>query len=219
MDITHLRQDYCKAGLNRKDLESHPFNQFDKWFKQAQKAQIMEPNAMSLTTVSDNGCPNSRVVLLKKYDEQGFVFFTNYDSQKAKDISHNPQVALLFAWLGLERQIRINGRTEKISVEESYQYFSSRPRGSQIGAWSSPQSEIINSRDTLRSHREKIIKKFDNQDIPLPPNWGGYRVIPHTFEFWQGRTSRLHDRFTYKRDPETDKTSAHQIWKIDRLAS
>lgn len=210
MDITHLRQDYCQAGLNRKDLHNHPIDQFDQWFKQAQQAQITEPNAMSLTSISSLGQPQSRVVLLKKYDHKGLVFFTNYDSQKAQDISNNSEVALLFAWLDLERQIRINGRAEKISTEESLAYFVSRPRGSQIGAWSSPQSSIIDSRQVLRNNRDILEKKYHNQTIPLPEHWGGFRVVPHTCEFWQGRSSRLHDRFRY--------THGQPNWSIDRLA-
>ncbi len=210
MDITNLRKDYCQAGLNREDLSETPFAQFNKWFEQAQAAGIEEPNAMSISTVSSEGLPSSRTVLLKIYDQRGFVFFTNYNSQKAQDIKQNPNVALLFPWLSLERQIRISGQVEKISTKESFAYFTSRPKGSQIGAWISPQSKIIESRNFLKQKLVEMKAKFSNGDIPLPSAWGGYRIIPTKFEFWQGRTSRLHDRFVYQKH--------NKLWEINRIA-
>jgi pyridoxamine 5'-phosphate oxidase len=210
MDITDLRNDYTQSGLSRKDLSTCPFIQFDRWFKQAQEAEIYEINAMSLSTVSDEGMPSSRTVLLKIYDEKGFVFFTNYKSNKAKDIDLNPNVALLFPWLPLERQVRISGKVEKISQKESFSYFISRPHGSQLGAWISPQSQIIESRDFLKMKLAEMKAKFSKGKIPLPDAWGGYRVIPSKFEFWQGRTNRLHDRFIYE--------TVNGQWQVKRLA-
>jgi len=210
MDITNLRKDYCQAGLNREDLSHSPFDQFNKWFEQAQAAQVSEPNAMSISTVSADGTPSSRTVLLKIYDEKGFVFFTNFGSQKAQEIEGNPHVALLFPWLDLERQIRITGVAEKITSQESFAYFTSRPKGSQIGAWISPQSKIIESRNFLKQKLQEMKAKFSNGDIPLPSAWGGYRINPSKFEFWQGRTSRLHDRFLYQREVDG--------WTVNRLA-
>lgn len=210
MDISNLRKDYCQAGLTRADLSDTPFSQFHTWFEQAQSAGIEEPNAMSISTVSKDGVPSSRTVLLKLYDEKGFVFFTNYSSQKAQEIKNNPNVALLFAWLSLERQIRITGTVKKISKKESFTYFMSRPKGSQIGAWISPQSKIIESREFLTKKLLEMKEKFSNGDIPLPNSWGGYRIIPNKFEFWQGRTSRLHDRFVYEKKNDE--------WIINRIA-
>lgn len=210
MDITDLRKDYTQAGLNREDLNESPFIQFDTWFKQAQMAQLNEVNAMSISTVSKEGIPSSRTVLLKIYDDKGFVFFTNYQSQKAKEIEQNPHVALLFPWLPLERQVRITGHVEKISKKESFAYFTSRPHGSQLGAWISPQSQIIESREFLKMKLAEMKAKFSSGNIPLPNAWGGYRIKPTKFEFWQGRSSRLHDRFIYEID--------NNHWHIKRLA-
>ena len=210
MDITHLREDYCQSGLNREDLDASPIQQFNKWFEQAQKAELIEPNAMSIATVSEMGTPSIRTVLLKLFDENGFVFFTNYNSQKAQEIAANPQVALLFAWLGLERQVRISGVASKISNKESFAYFTSRPKGSQLGAWISPQSQVIESRDFLKAKLAEMKDKFAQGKIPLPNAWGGYRVVPTRFEFWQGRSNRLHDRFVY------DLKAGE--WAIHRLA-
>jgi len=210
MDITDLRKDYTQAGLNREDLDKSPFTQFDMWFKQAQMAKLDEVNAMSISTVSKKGIPSSRTVLLKIYDDKGFVFFTNYHSQKAQEIEQNPNVALLFPWLPLERQVRITGRVERISKKESFAYFTSRPHGSQIGAWISPQSKIIESREFLRMKLAEVKSKFSNGKIPLPDAWGGYRIIPTKFEFWQGRSNRLHDRFIYELEDN--------LWDIKRLA-
>ncbi len=210
MDITNFRKDYTKFGLTRKDLNSNPFEQFNQWFGQAQSAQINEPNAMSLATVNENSQPSIRTVLLKIFDDKGFVFFTNYNSAKAQDIAHNNNVALLFAWLDLERQVRISGKVEKISQAESFAYFTSRPKGSQLGAWISPQSKIIESRDFLKQKLAEMKSKFSSGKIPLPSAWGGYRVVPEKFEFWQGRSSRLHDRFVYQKEDGK--------WTIHRLA-
>ena len=210
MDITSFRKEYTKFGLNREDLHDDPFTQFNQWFEQAQSAQVEEPNAMSIATVNEKGEPSVRTVLLKIFDEKGFVFFTNYNSAKAQDIEQNNSVALLFAWLDLERQIRISGKVEKISQAESFAYFTSRPKGSQLGAWISPQSKIIESRDFLKQKLAEMKSKFSSGKIPLPSAWGGYRVIPEKFEFWQGRSSRLHDRFVYQKEGEN--------WNIHRLA-
>jgi pyridoxamine 5'-phosphate oxidase len=210
MDITNFRKEYTKFGLNREDLNSSPFAQFNSWFEQAQNAQINEPNAMSIATVNEKGEPSIRTVLLKIFDDKGFVFFTNYKSAKAQDIEQNNSVALLFAWLDLERQIRISGKVEKITQAESFAYFTSRPKGSQLGAWISPQSKIIESRDFLKQKLAEMKSKFSSGKIPLPSTWGGYRVIPEKFEFWQGRSSRLHDRFIYQKKGDN--------WHVHRLA-
>lgn len=210
MDISNLREEYTQAGLNRASLLSSPFEQFELWFRQAQQAQLAEPNAMSLATASDQAVPALRTVLLKYFDNNGFVFFTNYSSNKARDINVNPQVALMFPWVALERQVVIQGRAEKISSAESLRYFISRPSGSQLGAWVSHQSSVITGRKVLEMKLAQMQQKFRDGKIPLPDFWGGYRVVPEKIEFWQGRPSRLHDRFLYSRQAGE--------WHIDRLA-
>ena len=199
MDLSALRTEYRKAILDPEKTLKDPFKQFEKWFDEASRSQIPEPNAMCLSTVSLEHKPSSRMVLLKYYDEKGFVFFTNYRSRKALEIQNNPSVALLFFWQPLERQIRIEGRAEKISTAASFKYFASRPRGSQIGAWVSPQSSTLSSKKILLAKFEEMKRRFANGKIPLPDHWGGYRIVPDTFEFWQGRENRLHDRLLYKR--------------------
>ncbi len=212
MDIGDLRNEYTLKGLTREQLSPDPVKQFELWFQQACAANLPEPNAMSLATVSSNGAPSQRIVLLKYFDHQGLVFFTNYESKKALQIAANSQVSLLFFWVALERQVKILGNAVKISTAESLKYFSTRPRGSQIGAWCSQQSTVISSRQILEMKFDEIKRKFHNQEIPLPSAWGGYRVMPQSFEFWQGRPNRLHDRFLYSR---LDTESA---WNIQRLA-
>ena len=187
----------------------NPFKQFELWFRQAFDAKLVEPNAMSLTTVSLDGQPSIRTVLLKEYDESGFVFYTNYESTKARQITENSKVALLFPWLALERQLIIQGTAEKVSAAQSLKYFLSRPRGSQLGAWVSQQSGTISSRSVLEGKLQKIKDKFANGEIPLPGFWGGFRVVPHKLEFWQGRANRLHDRLSYDLDETGD-------WAISR---
>ncbi len=211
MDIHALREDYKKGELRRKDLHDDPFKQFEKWFQQACNAELLEPNAMTLSTVNADGQPFMRTVLLKYFDEKGLVFFTNYESRKAKQIENNHKVSILFTWLPLQRQVHITGTAEKVSTTESWQYFSSRPRGSQLGAWTSQQSSIISSRQLLLMQFEQIKQKFMDGEIPLPDFWGGYRVVPNSFEFWQGCTNRLHDRFLYTLQED-------QSWQIHRLA-
>lgn len=210
MDIGDLRKEYTRAGLTREMLAEHPMEQFSLWFKQAQEAKINEPNAMSLSTVDEHGHPTLRTVLLKQYDSNGFVFFTNYNSDKARHIAHNPHVSLLLPWIDFERQVIVCGTAEKISTAQSLKYFLSRPRGSQLGAWVSQQSSVISSRKLLEIQLEKMKQKFADGDIPLPDFWGGYRVIPQRIEFWQGRESRLHDRFRY--------TRSQTNWTLERLA-
>ena len=197
--------------LREQDLDKSPFRQFENWFQTAADAGLHEPNAMSLATVSDKGTPSLRTVLLKVWDEQGFVFFTNHGSRKAQDISANPNVALLFYWAPLHRQIRIEGMAQKVSTLESLKYFVTRPRGSQLGAWCSEQSSTISSRAILHAKLDEIKQKFQGGEIPLPSFWGGFRVVPSRFEFWQAGDDRLHDRFVY--EPESDDT-----WSIQRLA-
>lgn len=206
-----MRKEYSEFPLHKKDLHGDPLKQFECWFEDATKAELIEPNAMSLATVSPLGKPTIRTVLLKIYDEKGFVFFSNYESQKAKDIANNPCVALHFAWLPLQRQLRIEGVIEKISTAESLAYFLSRPRGSQMGAWASNQSEIVSSRSLLEAKFHEIKSKFMSGQVPLPDFWGGYRVKAERFEFWQGGKDRLHDRFVYEKD-------AQNQWEIKRIA-
>lgn len=209
-DYSSYRREYTLGGLNRKDLSDSPFEQFETWFDQASRANIPDPNAMSVATVSADGKPTQRTVLLKIFDEKGFVFFTNFNSLKSRQIGENPNVSLLFPWTELERQIEINGRAERISTAESLKYFISRPRGSQLGAWASNQSSHINTRGMLENQLRKMKEKFAHGDIPLPDFWGGYRVVPETIEFWQGGENRLHDRFEYSRGDKNN-------WEINRL--
>lgn len=210
MDIGELRRDYTQRGLDLADLNPDPFVQFELWFKQAQDADLLEPNALVLSTVSPAGAPYQRTVLLKYFDRDGFVFFTNYGSRKAQHMASNAQVSLLFPWYPLERQLAIAGTASKISAAESLRYFASRPRSSQLGAWVSQQSSIISSRQLLEMQFETMREKFLNREVPLPDFWGGYRVQPTSFEFWQGRPSRLHDRFLY--------SQAAGQWAIARLS-
>lgn len=202
MNSDEFRNKTMKQGLNQHELAEKPLKQFESWYQQAINTDIYEPGAMTLATVDADGQPWQRIVLLKLFDEKGFVFFTNYESRKAKQIAINNRVSLLFPWHGLGRQTKITGTAEKISTAESLKYFATRPRGSQIGAWASEQSQMINSRSILESMVESMKQKYADKDVPLPPFWGGYRVIPETFEFWQARDNRLHDRFVYHKDKQ-----------------
>ena len=204
-DLSNLRKEYLKSGIDKDELDIDPIKQFSIWFDQAMQAGLIEPSAMSLAT-ADNEI-GIRTVLLKFFDERGFVFFTNYDSKKAHQIEKRRQAAILFPWLALERQVRIIGNVEKISKNESLKYFQSRPRDSQIGAWASKQSSKIDSRDVLVDQFASMKKKFENKDIPLPDFWGGYRLVPNSIEFWQGRENRLHDRIIYERENDGWNTS------------
>jgi len=209
VDLTNLRKEFRRKGLKRSELDNDPFKQFSLWFSQANKLRIVEPSAMSLATTDEKEI-GIRTVLLKHVDDKGFVFFTNYGSKKSQQIKAKPQAALLFPWLDLERQVKIVGSVEKITKLESIKYFASRPKDSQFGAWASQQSSIISSRSLLISQFESIKNKFSKGEVPLPDFWGGYRVIPESIEFWQGRDSRLHDRFIYQR--------SEGGWSISRLS-
>jgi pyridoxamine 5'-phosphate oxidase len=212
MDISAYRREYTQTGLARKTLLTSPFAQFELWFQQACEVDIVDANAMTLATVSAQGKPTLRTVLLKTFDETGFIFFTNYSSQKAQQIAENANVALLFPWTELERQIEITGTAEKISSADSLKYFVSRPKGSQLGAWVSRQSDVVSTRQVLESQWKRMQQKFQQGNIPFPDFWGGYRVVPEKIEFWQGRVNRLHDRFEYTRQAESND------WRIERLA-
>lgn len=211
VDITQMRKEYIKKGLDKEDLDDNPLKQFELWFNQAINAQIREVNAFTLATTGKDMMPSVRTVLLKIFDETGFVFFSNYKSKKAKDIEENPQAAALFAWLDLDRQVKIEGKIEKISSQASLKYFLSRPKGSQIGAWVSHQSEIISSRSLLEAKFNEIKNKFVKGEIPFPSFWGGYIIKPTKIEFWQAGLDRLHDRFVYTLQEDNS-------WKIERLA-
>jgi pyridoxamine 5'-phosphate oxidase len=208
--IAHLRKDYTLNGLQKEDVSKNPINQFRKWFEESLSAEVIEPNAMFLSTISQDGYPQGRIVLLKDVDDNGFTFYTNYNSHKGADLAIHPLAALTFWWAELERQVRILGKVEKVSESESDAYFSVRPRGSQLGAWVSSQSEVIENREVLTDKLDKFEAQFANQPVPRPPHWGGYRVIPHEIEFWQGRPSRLHDRIRYQYQ--------NNEWKIERLS-
>jgi pyridoxamine 5'-phosphate oxidase len=211
INLADLRGEYSTAGIARAELHDDPVEQFRAWFEQACRSGIPEPNAMSLATAWRDGRPLLRTVLLKQYDERGFVFFTNLESRKAKQLAENPQVALLFPWVALARQVMITGAVERVSIAESTAYFITRPVGSQLAAWASPQSSVITGRALLEMKWEEMKRKFADGKIPLPSFWGGYRVIPELFEFWQGRANRLHDRYQYSK-------RADGGWAIEQLA-
>jgi len=210
-DLSELRKEYTGASLRRKDLAANPIDQFETWFSQAQELEVVEPNAMSLSTVDANGQAWQRMVLLKAFDQRGFIFFTNFGSRKAKQIETNSRVSLLFPWVSIHRQVAVSGTAEKISSTESLKYFVKRPYGSQIGAWASEQSSVISSRSLLHAKLDEMKRKFKSGEVPLPSFWGGYRVRPNTLEFWQGGTNRIHDRFLYS-------IGADDSWNIDRLS-
>ncbi|WP_315314830.1 pyridoxamine 5'-phosphate oxidase [Pantoea vagans] len=208
--IAHLRREYTRGGLRRKDLPDNPIALFEQWLSQACEAKLPDPTAMTVATVDEQGQPWQRIVLLKHFDAQGMVFYTNLSSRKALQLAHNPRICLHFPWHYLERQVMVLGEVEKLSPLEVLKYFHSRPRDSQIGAWVSKQSSRISARGILEGKFLELKQKFQQGDVPLPSFWGGYRVKFHTVEFWQGGEHRLHDRFIYQRD--------HDGWKIDRLA-
>lgn len=211
-DLSSLRQSYDHyPPLEEKDMLPSPFAQFQRWFEEVTAQQLPEPNAFVLATTGQDGLPSARTVLLKYYDEEGMVFYTNYQSAKAKQLAENPRAAMLFPWFAVQRQVKIQGAVEKVSQAQSLAYFLTRPRGSRIGAWASPQSSVIGSRSLLLEQWEAMKQRFADGDIPLPDFWGGYRIIPQRFEFWQGQPNRLHDRFLYQ-------SAGKGVWRMQRLA-
>jgi pyridoxamine 5'-phosphate oxidase len=210
VSLADLRKDYSLAGLAEADLARDPFRQFEKWFQEAEAAKLTEPNAMTLSTATRDGRPAARTVLLKGFDGRGFVFYSNYESRKGRELHDNPHAALLFPWVALERQVIIEGKVTRVAREESEAYFHSRPRASQLAAWISQQSSVISGRSVLEDGMKTVEQKYAGQTVPLPPHWGGWRLMPETVEFWQGRRSRLHDRLRYRREKDG--------WAIERLA-
>lgn len=208
--IADMRKEYSRQSLEVQDVSADPIVQFQKWFDEASSSELPEPNAMHLATVSEDGKPSGRIVLLKGIEEGQFIFYTNYKSQKGKAMKKTPWASLTFFWVELERQVRIEGKVDQVSAKTSTDYFHSRPRGSQIGAWVSPQSSVIPGRDFLENRKQELEKQFEGQEIPRPEHWGGYAVEPATLEFWQGRPSRLHDRIRY--------SLTEGNWIIERLA-
>ncbi len=210
LEVASLRKEYAREELDENSVDKSPIRQFESWFKEAVSAELIEPNAMVLSTSGKEGLITQRTVLLKAFDEKGFVFYTNYKSRKATQISENPRVSLLFPWYALERQVAVTGKAEKVSTATSLKYFASRPFTSQLGAWVSHQSQVITTRSILETKLHEMKEKFKNGQVPLPDFWGGYRVVPDSIEFWQGRPSRLHDRILY--------TLKDNDWIIERLS-
>ena len=211
MSLAEMRKDYGLTGLLEKALAKNPFRQFEQWFQEAEAAKLTEPNAMTLATTGRDGRPSARTVLLKGVDGRGFVFYTNYESRKGRELDGNVRAVLLFPWVAMERQVTIEGPVARVSREESAAYFHSRPRASQLAAWASPQSTVVAGRAVIEESYRVIEKKYAGREVPLPPNWGGFRLTPETVEFWQGRRSRLHDRLRYRRETDGD-------WVVERLA-
>jgi pyridoxamine 5'-phosphate oxidase len=211
MNVGDLRQSYERGFLLEQTVNANPVLQFQGWLQDAVAAQILEPNAMTLATVTPEGKPSARIVLLKNFDDRGFVFYTNFQSRKGRELSQTPAAALVFWWERLERQVRIEGNIAKVSDAEADAYFQSRPKGSQLGAWASDQSQLIKGREDLERHLQALEQEYENRPIPRPANWGGYRLAPTVFEFWQGRPNRLHDRLCYRQNNITS-------WTIERLS-